>query len=299
MKAQQLVVYLGLCGFILYACQPASSVIDANPISQTAISGSTPLLSIATAESTSQQAVLNTTIPPSATSSSPKVSVYHNGDSISLPSKPEIAPSDVIQQIAWTAQGGGNDCTANCLFVEQGSKELQFSKFSPEETIIIDVYRLVDSTLLSYSGSFLAEYQAQVEDDGTLNLFFDQLVRDQSSNLLQFIIRNEARAELARYPGNIKTSDQGACPGTLKSRIKTGMKARVTFTNGTPTRIRSKPLRDKSTWLADLPEGTKMQVVDGPRCIDGWVWWKVETENGYKGWVSEGDQVTWFIEPIR
>ena len=77
------------------------------------------------------------------------------------------------------------------------------------------------------------------------------------------------------------------------------MDSRVTKTDGTPLRIRTQPNKETGTIITSLAEGLRMKIMEGPECNDGWVWWRVETENGINGWVAEGDQSIWFIEPIN
>lgn len=92
-------------------------------------------------------------------------------------------------------------------------------------------------------------------------------------------------------------SNAFSCPGAPSSRVAIGMKARVTFTNGIPLRIRTKPSINKSTWIKSVPEGTQMNILHGPECVDGYIWWKVKAEDGTVGWVAEGEPGNYFIEP--
>ncbi len=88
------------------------------------------------------------------------------------------------------------------------------------------------------------------------------------------------------------------CYGTVDTRVGVGQMARVTVTdNHLPLRIRSLPIAESWTYITSLDEGTEMRILDGPACYGGWTWWKVQTDDGYTGWVSEGDGVIWFIEP--
>lgn len=86
-----------------------------------------------------------------------------------------------------------------------------------------------------------------------------------------------------------------ACPGAPPTRLQVGDQVQVTFTDGSPNRIRQLPA--SSTILGSAPEGTKMVILEGPECKNERVWWKVETENGYTGWTAEGDPETYWLEP--
>jgi len=95
------------------------------------------------------------------------------------------------------------------------------------------------------------------------------------------------------------------CPDAPEPRVKVDDSIRVTFTDGTPLRVRSSPevLNDNIVEL--IPEGTRMKVLDGPKCeprpgrSDSFVFWKVRiTSSGLQGWVAEGDLYNYYIEKI-
>jgi hypothetical protein len=88
------------------------------------------------------------------------------------------------------------------------------------------------------------------------------------------------------------------CPGALASRLRSNMHIRVTFTDGTPLRLRDGAGKT-ATVLLTIPEGGKMMVVDGPQCVNAGVWWKVKLDSGGQtGWVLEGEDNVYFIEPV-
>lgn len=85
------------------------------------------------------------------------------------------------------------------------------------------------------------------------------------------------------------------CPGTLPSAVSVGSRARVTFTDGTPLRLRQTP---GGVFIRDLAEGTPFTIIGGPSCQGGFTWWNVQLDNGTTGWSAEGDNDTYFMEPI-
>jgi hypothetical protein len=89
-----------------------------------------------------------------------------------------------------------------------------------------------------------------------------------------------------------------SCPRAPNVRIEIGKNARVTFTDGTPLRVRNKP-GNSSKVIEKIPEGTQFFVFDGPQCLDGFVWWRIELDSGIYGWVAEGDEDSYFIEPVK
>lgn len=97
------------------------------------------------------------------------------------------------------------------------------------------------------------------------------------------------------------TSSSGSfkCPGTPSPRMKVGMKGRVSYTDGTPLRLRREPFYDlDKNYKRDLREGTRFTVIDGPVCEDGYVWWEIQTSDDHIGWSAEGDSEDYFMEPF-
>lgn len=84
------------------------------------------------------------------------------------------------------------------------------------------------------------------------------------------------------------------CPSAPPTRLQVGDQVQVTFTDGSPNRIRQSPA--SSTILGSAPEGTKMVILEGPECKNERVWWKVTTENGYTGWTAEGNMDAYWLE---
>lgn len=86
-----------------------------------------------------------------------------------------------------------------------------------------------------------------------------------------------------------------SCPGAMRSRLSFEMPTRVTFTDGTPLRVRTQP-GFSGTILRLLPEGHELYITGGPRCLDKVVWWPIYVE-GQDGWVAEGEDDVYYIEP--
>lgn len=90
-----------------------------------------------------------------------------------------------------------------------------------------------------------------------------------------------------------------SCPGAPPQRMSPTEKGYV-CTQDDNVYLRSEPSRSGNI-LAGLPPGTLFTVIDGPRCADDWSWWRVSTDQGLDGWVSEGgDNVDpYFICPLE
>jgi hypothetical protein len=40
-------------------------------------------------------------------------------------------------------------------------------------------------------------------------------------------------------------------------------------------------------------------ILEGPRCADQIVWWRVRTSAGLEGWTAEGQGESSFLSPLR
>lgn len=82
---------------------------------------------------------------------------------------------------------------------------------------------------------------------------------------------------------------------TLTTQLQTGIRGRVTFTDGTGTRLRSEP-NTYSTQLQIMPEGTSFNILAGPVCGSGYRWWQIELDDGTTGWAAEASTERYFLE---
>ncbi len=94
-----------------------------------------------------------------------------------------------------------------------------------------------------------------------------------------------------------------SCAKAPLSRVQIDDYVRVTFTDGRPLRIRSSPEVIDENIIELLPEGTRLQIVDGPLCVpnpesgDAYVFWYVRIRSsGTHGWVAEGEEKMYYIE---
>jgi TolB protein len=84
------------------------------------------------------------------------------------------------------------------------------------------------------------------------------------------------------------------------TRLTAGTLAQVSEASTTSNRVRARPSRGNDV-IAQLPPGTVVNVLEGPVCADGLVFWKVESElipSGV-GWTAEGtgQGVEYYLEP--
>lgn len=102
---------------------------------------------------------------------------------------------------------------------------------------------------------------------------------------------------LAAQPTRELASPLPACEGAMVSRMKLNLKARVTFTDGTPLRVRKDPGLDGAV-INKLAEGTGMTILDGPKCVSNAYWWYMESDKDkITGWVMEGQKNVYYLEP--
>lgn len=80
----------------------------------------------------------------------------------------------------------------------------------------------------------------------------------------------------------------------MPTRLTTGIQARVAA--GPPNNQRSAPGID-APFLGDIPGGSVVNVVAGPECTEGLVWWQVDYD-GRVGWTVEGRDGTYWLETI-
>lgn len=79
---------------------------------------------------------------------------------------------------------------------------------------------------------------------------------------------------------------------TPQAAIAVGQMVRVSGTDEEGIRFRSGPGLDYAT-LDILHEGVRLKVLEGPEQADGFVWWRLEMEDGTVGWAA-GD----WLEPV-
>jgi len=92
------------------------------------------------------------------------------------------------------------------------------------------------------------------------------------------------------------SSNATSCNSNILSRLQVGEYAYVATDPPLKQRVREKA-KTSSSIVGLIPPGNSMKILDGPKCADGWAWWKVQSIEDPKlvGWTSEGDEVYWLI----
>lgn len=93
-----------------------------------------------------------------------------------------------------------------------------------------------------------------------------------------------------------ETADK-PCVDAPTTHLRVGLFAYVNPDPPLPNNVRSDAGQNYDL-IGDIPPGQAMKILDGPKCADGWVWWKIQTlENELEGWTAEGDQESYWLIP--
>lgn len=94
---------------------------------------------------------------------------------------------------------------------------------------------------------------------------------------------------------SLSSMAQSACPDDLEAYLKIGGLAQVT--PGDANNVR-KSATTSSESVGKIPGGEVFEVMDGPLCADGYVWWQVQYLD-IRGWTVEGDGDVYWIVPYE
>ncbi|MFL7870449.1 MAG: hypothetical protein AB8I58_16595 [Anaerolineales bacterium] len=86
------------------------------------------------------------------------------------------------------------------------------------------------------------------------------------------------------------------CTISLQSHLYIGAKAQVVVTGRGEMSMRGKPGLEQDT-VAMVPEGTSFVIVGSSKCADDILWWPVRTGDGILGWMPEGQNGVYLLEP--
>ncbi len=89
-----------------------------------------------------------------------------------------------------------------------------------------------------------------------------------------------------------------ACGNAPAPRLVIGGRARITIAETATLRLREGP--GLSSGMIDtLSGGGEADILAGPVCADGLLWWQIALADGRQGWAAEGSGSTYFLTPIR
>ncbi len=88
------------------------------------------------------------------------------------------------------------------------------------------------------------------------------------------------------------------CANTYPSRLHVGDRAKVSEDPPYPNRVRAQP-NTTSDILGLLEVGEMMEIIGGPVCSQGWIWWEVRSlAKSLTGWTAEGDGKDYWLVPV-
>ncbi|MBP8972327.1 MAG: Ig-like domain-containing protein, partial [Anaerolineae bacterium] len=87
------------------------------------------------------------------------------------------------------------------------------------------------------------------------------------------------------------------CLGAPAPQVSIGDVVIVTEKDQRPLNVRAEPNLGAQV-ITQAAVGETMQVIGGPYCEGGHLWWNVRLNNGITGWAAEGDQTVYYFEPL-
>jgi hypothetical protein len=221
--------------------------------------------------------------------------------------------SGVVQTYPLPAIGEPALDGGNAIFSPSGARvAYQVARIDPENekywTIVVD--------LATWQSRVVLEDQAQGYelrygdaagwlDDNTLVVGSRWLNRSAIVDVTSGSLLREVPGTFLGYAEGISSTAgfslsamaPALCPGGAPlSRLAAGMRGRVTFTDGSMTNVRAWADVDAEK-AGTVPEGALFTVQSGPICADGYAWWNLAFDDGLVGFVAEGTQTSYFLEP--
>jgi hypothetical protein len=87
------------------------------------------------------------------------------------------------------------------------------------------------------------------------------------------------------------------CLNAPPTRLRIDLFAYVNPDPPVPNNVRRDAGKDNAL-IGEIEPGKAMKILEGPKCADGWVWWKVRAlETDLVGWTPEGDAQNYWLIP--
>jgi hypothetical protein len=120
-----------------------------------------------------------------------------------------------------------------------------------------------------------------------------------ATELAAYIFANPTATLAATATQTPSILNPAGCPGALPSRLQVGQSGTVSLEPPIANRVRSQPSRDAEI-LGQMMPGEKFTILDGPRCADGWTWWRVRSRaQSLEGWTAEGNAEEYWLVPFH
>jgi hypothetical protein len=108
------------------------------------------------------------------------------------------------------------------------------------------------------------------------------------------LVIDDSAAALFWGPTAWRIDQPAACGDALPPRLIVGDYG-VVRGDTTPNNLRDQPATGEI--LGQLQPGDMFLVIEGPECVDGLYWWKVDNLDGVVGWTAEGDSQAYWVNP--
>lgn len=156
----------------------------------------------------------------------------------------------------------------------------------------MELYRLDLESVMQFAGDNAYDFMSTFEPR------FHPKVRQWSVNVQSQ--PNQRRYEL------LLLSEQGEsgisniqCLGAPPPRMQVGDVGRVSLDDPRPLRVRSLP-NLQGEIVTELQPGVQFDVIGGPICADGYIWWNITVQGSdLTGWSAEGTTDLYFIEVLE
>ncbi len=216
------------------------------------------------------------TLKPQATKTSSSSGSL--GNTLVIPRQPQVVPSDVFDQFVFGGRGGGESGKPS---VAKFDEYISLRSFNSNQEVRILLYKVHD---IMQPGVFYTEFRYKVDKDGALTLYIEN---GKGTDFNYVVLDAKTNREI--------TPKENDCPKLSWSQLSVNTTARITFTNGTPLRLRDSAIHGNV--IRSFDEGTQLKIESGPLCSDNYIWWGV-TIKGKHGWMAEGDGSERFLEPL-
>lgn len=242
-----------------------------------------------------------TSIPPASdtsTPATPESGALQGGNvptGFDIPSQNDPAPAGILEQLSWADVGGGAgeppQVCGNCDVV-MGVDRISVSNFQPSQELKVVIYR---SECKYQTAKYVTTLSIQADKTGNFSAGLGGPTQDL---IVVSVLDGKTGQRIWKRPFEdylkLYCPD---CPGAPPQRLKVNQMAYV-CTSKDSVKLREGPGKNFST-IKMLVPGADATIIGGPTCADNWSWWKVKTESGYIGWMSEGGDETdpYFICP--
>ena len=210
----------------------------------------------------------------------------------------DTVPSGIIEQLSWGGKGGGpgdpsGDQVCGWCDAELEYDSISLTGFSPSQRLDALIYRSAEADACAAdTGKYVTTLNIQVDPSGN----FSATLTGAVNGLILVSIRDHYTGQeiwknfYAPYGPWFVCSVTSSCTGAPPQRLKINNMAYV-CTAVDSVKLREGPGKSY-TVIKSLVPGADIKVIGGPNCADNWSWWKVQTESGYIGWMSEGGDST-------